>query len=121
MAAKKTVVVTVDPYSREGRRVSGYRAQRYRVMRRLSGGIPPRCSSPGCEEEQMGELTISHVTPDEFSGYKGRSGGANYARWMRHVAEHPENYRVLCATHHGEGDCRVVAAPRHHRKGKAAP
>lgn len=111
----KPTTVKVEPYSREGRRVSGYRAQRYRVMRRLSGGREPVCSGPECGQTDVGELTISHVVPDEFSGYEARSGGAAYARWMKHVATHPENYRVLCASHHGAEDCRVVPSPRTHR------
>ena len=112
-------VVRVDPYSRQGRRVSGYRAQRYRVMQRLSGGNKPVCSGPECGETNMGKLTISHVTPDEFSGYGARSGGKNYAAWMKHVMAHPENYRVMCASHHGKEDCRVVPSPKVHRKREA--
>lgn len=106
----------VAPYSREGRRVSGYRRQRYNVMRALSGGDRPACSEPGCGETRMEELTIAHVRPDEFSGYEARSGGTNYARWMKHVKEHPDRYRVLCVREHGAADCRVVPAPRVHRR-----
>lgn len=38
---------------------------------------------------------IAHVEPDEFSSYGARQGGTEYARWMKHVRAHPENYKLL--------------------------
>ena len=107
-------VETVGPYTRKGRRVSGYRRQRYSVLSALSGG-EPRCSTGGCEAP-LEELQIAHSTEDNFSGYDARSGGAAYSRWMKYVREHPENYKVLCATHHGQQDCRVIPSPAVHRR-----
>ena len=110
---RKTVYV--DPYSREGRRVSGYRANRYRTMRLLSGGATPRCGYPGCGNTDMGRLTIAHTTPDIFSGYETRSGGKAYYDWMKHVSANPDNYRVLCSRHHTKTDRRKIPSPRVHR------
>lgn len=114
MPARLKRPVMVGPYTRKGRRVSGYRADRWRTMRLLSGGDEPRCSEGLCDAP-FEDLTIAHVKEDPFSGYESRSGGAAYARWMKYVRAHPENYRVMCDTHHSEQDNRSVPSPRAHR------
>ena len=110
----------VHPYSRKGRAVSGYRRQRYNTMRLLSGRDVPTCTMPDCGETDMEKLMIAHNSPNRFSGYSVRSGGTRYAAWMQHVRQHPEEYTVLCAVHHGKRDCRVVPAPGVHRRKAAA-
>ena len=94
---------------------SGYREDRERTMRILAGG-QPRCAVEGCGATPD-DLMISHKAPDEFSSYGARSGGGNYARWMKYVREHLSNYQILCSRHHSQFDGRVVPPPSVHRKG----
>jgi hypothetical protein len=90
-----SVTLLVRPYTRRGRRVSGYRRQRFAVMRMLA-------ARQGLTERQLllslhgdDPLQIAHVASDAFSSYDARSTGTKYARWMAHVRAHPENYRLL--------------------------
>jgi hypothetical protein len=109
-------VEKVGPYTREGRRVSGYRRQRWGTMKLVSGTPEPVCMGPGCTTKDMEKLMIAHRAPNEFSGYAERSGGTRYSEWMRHVRQNPHHYIILCKTHHGKMDCRRVPAPVVHRK-----
>jgi hypothetical protein len=85
----------VRPYTRRGRRVSGYRQQRFSVMKMLARrqGISERSLMFNLHTDDP--LQIAHVQPDEFSSYAARQGGQNYARWMKHVRAHPENYKLI--------------------------
>jgi hypothetical protein len=106
----------VAPYSRQGRRISGYRRQRRAVMQALAGeGRALRCQGEEACDIAEEELMIAHRREDPFSGYASRSGGTNYSRWMQYVKSHPENYQLLCPRHHSMADCRIVPAPSVHR------
>jgi hypothetical protein len=91
-----------------------YSQDRERTMRMIAGG-DPHCDVEGCGAPQN-RLMIAHHKPDEFAGYASRSGGANYARWMVYVREHPSNYHLLCPEHHSQADQRKVPGPEVHRK-----
>ncbi len=91
-----------------------YAQDRERTMRMIAGG-DPHCDVEGCGEP-ANRLMIAHHKPDEFAGYASRSGGANYARWMVYVREHPSNYHLLCPKHHSQADERKIPGPEVHRK-----